>query len=159
MFSSADWDQPLCKLIDISFSLIQSMSEHLKPDIDCCMDEWSKTKTNTNKTPKPPMFICTHTCHVLHQTPKSRHLSLCILFNHCMLTSSLVKKDIHPLRAVQPTQHLSHPAEVPVSHDGLQMDPSEIRLPNRCLEETEFSSGFRTVTEISPLDLTFLLST
>lgn len=133
------------------------MSEHLKPDIDYRMDKWSKTKTKINETPKTHMFICTHICLVLHQTPKS-HQSLCILFNHCMLTSILVKKDIHPPRAVQPRQDLSHPAEVPVSHDGLQKDPSEIRLPNWCLEETEFSSGFRAVTEISPLHLIFLLS-
>lgn len=90
------------------------------------------------------IFICMHTCLVMHRTPKSHQSSSCILFNHCMLPSSLVKKDSRPLRTLQPAQDLSHSAEVPVSHDGLQMDLSEIRLPNRCLEYIQFICGSRT---------------
>lgn len=68
---------------------------------------------------------------VMHQTPKSQ------------LPSSLVKKDRQPLRTVQPTQDLSHSAEVPVSHDGLQTELSKSRLPNQCPEYMQYKCGFR----------------
>lgn len=80
----------------------------------------------------------------MHKIPKSNQLNFCILFNRCMLPNSLVKKDSQPLRTIQPTQDLSHSAEMPVSHDGLRVDPREIRLPNWCLEYIQFRCGFGT---------------
>lgn len=77
--------------------------------------------------------VCMQTYLVMHQ--KSQ------------LPSSLEKKDRQPLRTVQPTQDLSHSAEVPVSHDGLHTELSKRRLPNRCPEYTQYRYGFRTFSQ------------